>query len=94
MAKLSAEKRLIRSADRVKRPQGAELHHYVGLLLEQFEQFPFRSVDSAAGRGARGEFETSLAGEPFVRVRVQFHQVALAAFRKVSSFDQFRFAVS
>src|SRR5712691_7503574 len=93
MMKLCAEKRFIRCANGIKRPQCAELHHYLGLLLEQLTQSVFRAVESAASRGARGEFETSLPCEPFVRVLVQFHQVALAEFREVANFDLFRFAV-
>jgi hypothetical protein len=94
MAEQCAEKCFIRRADCVKRPQRTELNHHVGLLLEQLAQLLFRDVESAASRGARGEFEPRLTGEPFVRVRVQFHQIALAEFRKVANFDSLRFAVS
>ena len=44
-------------------------------FLEQLAQLLLRGVESATGFRARGEFEPRLTGEPFVRVRVQFHQV-------------------
>src|SRR5206468_7000694 len=48
----------------------------------------------AAGFGSRGEFEPGLTGKPFIRMRVQLHQLAGAQLCDVADFAAPRFAVN
>jgi hypothetical protein len=71
---LCAEKAFIGRADGVERPERAQLHDGVAIFLEQLAQLRLRVLEFTTGFRPRAEFEPRLTGEPFVPVRVQFHQ--------------------
>ena len=59
----------------------------------QFEQLRPGSFELATAACAPGELQSGLAGEPFVLVRMQFHQFAHAQLRQIADIRLLRLAV-